>query len=465
MRIALVKPPATYADWYKRPVLGLAFLSACLEAQGHECRIFDAYFSSWSEGDLCRRVQEFDPKVIGITSMTHEIVSAARIAAELKKNMSCSIVIGGCHVTTLPERTLKEFNVFDYGIQGEGERTFLELNAHLSMRDNFEPSSVKGLVYRSGNEICVNEPAAFLTSEELDSLPLPAFHHYYGKNPRALADKESCYTMLTSRGCPYRCAFCMQVLGNKIRRRSAENVCREIEFAIATYGAHSIDFVDEIFLFNTQETHELLEMMIKNGLHKRIRWSGLVRANFVNPELIALAKKAGCYRLEMGVESGDDTILKAINKGITIEQIRVAVKIIKEAGISLGTYYILGHPNETPETIRKTVNLASELNTDTIAVGIMVPYPGTRIFEMAQRGEGGYRLLSQDWSEYDKYGARALEIQGLPYKELVKWQRKALIKLYIRNFRFMDAFRYFWQRRSALVFLFKKYIARLAKEA
>ena len=164
----------------------------------------------------------------------------------------------------------------------------------------------------------------------------------------------------------------------------------------------------------------------------------------------------------MGVESGDNGILKAIGKGITVEQVKRAVRIIKKAGISLSTYFILGHPNETEQTLRKTVDLAAELNTNTIAVGLMVAYPGTRVFDMALRGEGGYRLLTQDWSEYDKYFARSLEIEGLPYKELVRWQRRTLISLYLRNFRFLDALRYVLQRRRALQFFFKRWVARFS---
>jgi radical SAM superfamily enzyme YgiQ (UPF0313 family) len=253
----------------------------------------------------------------------------------------------------------------------------------------------------------------------------------------------------------------MQVLGRSVRRRSPQNVLKELVYAISTYGAHTIDFADEIFLSERPETLDLLRLMVEQGFPQRIRWSGLARANLVTRELIDLAKKAGCYRLEMGVESGDDGILKAIHKGITVEQVKRAVSIIKEAGISLETYFILGHPNETKETLRKTVDLATDLNTDRIAVGLMVPYPGTKIFDMAVRGDGGYRLLSQDWTQYDKYCTRVLEIEGLPHEELDRWQRRALINLYLKNFRFLDALRFLWQKRRAFGFLLKNRFDRL----
>jgi radical SAM superfamily enzyme YgiQ (UPF0313 family) len=182
----------------------------------------------------------------------------------------------------------------------------------------------------------------------------------------------------------------------------------------------------------------------------------MIHAAFVKPDLVTLAKKAGCYRIWMGVESGDDRILKAINKGTTVEQVRQAVRTIKQARVGIGTFFILGHPGETEETARKTIDLMAELNTDVAAVGLMVPYPGTAIHTMAARGENGYRLLTDDWSEYDKYGGRALELVGLPWERLARMQRSALLDFYVKNLRLLDLARYTWRRRRALWFLFRK---------
>jgi anaerobic magnesium-protoporphyrin IX monomethyl ester cyclase len=503
MRVALVKPPATYADWYKRPVLGLSYLAAIAEQAGRDCRIFDAYFHSWTEAELLDRVLAYQPDVVGFTAMTHEVKAAGRIAARLKERSRAATVVGGCHVTALPERTLTEFPAFDYGVCGEGERTFLELLEHVQKpekpqmtrsitllvptvakphdrreskglsessadytdyADGFgrEPEEaaeslggIRGLAFRDGRNVRVNEPRPLLTPAELDALPIPAFHHYYGDDSRALAGKGAEYVIFSGRGCPFGCAFCMRVLGQKVRRRSAGSVCREMEAAIARYGAHTFDFEDDVMLVDNKDTRELLQMMIDSGLAGRVRWSGMIHAAFVKPDLVALAKRAGCYQIWMGVESGDDQILKTINKGITVEQVRQAVRVVKQARVRLGTFFILGHPGETDETARKTIDLMAELNTNMAAVGLMVPYPGTGIHAMAERGEGGYRLLTDDWAEYDKYGGRALEIDGLPWERLARLQRAALVNFYLKNLRLVDLARYAWRRRRAFRLLFR----------
>ena len=465
MRIALIKLPATYADWYKRPALGIAYIAACLQSKGYDCKIFDAYFHSWSQADLLQQVKNYNPDVAGLTAMTHEINQASAVAARLKEQRDIPIIIGGCHVTALPQKTLAEFPVFDYGICGEGEKTIIDmLSKNIHQKNKTLPmNDVKGLVFRGNGQIIVNEPRPFLTSAELDVLPYPAYEQYYANGSHALADKHSYYTIFASRGCPYNCAFCMQVLGRKVRWRSPQSIIQEMDYAIKHYGAHTFDFADEIFLFGNRHTRDLLELFIQKCFPGRIRWSALTRANFVTPELIDLAKRAGCVRLEMGVESGDDQILRGIDKAITVEQIKRAVKIIKGAGISLGTYYILGHPNENRITLRKTVDLAVKLNTDSIAVGLMVPYPGTRIFDLAMQGKNGYRLLSQNWAEYDKYGGKVLEIDGLPYAELVKWQQRTYLRLYIANRRFKDCFEFFWKRRKGISFVLKKKLLSLLR--
>ena len=152
MKVALVKSTFTYADWYSRPSLGIAYICSYLQSKGIECRIFDAYFNSWTDNETVENVVRYAPDLVGITSMTHEINRAGRLAATIKERIKTITVIGGCHVTALPKQTLEEFPSFDFGVVSEGENTVLELLSHLQGSPS-NPRDIKGIVYRSGDEI------------------------------------------------------------------------------------------------------------------------------------------------------------------------------------------------------------------------------------------------------------------------------------------------------------------------
>jgi radical SAM superfamily enzyme YgiQ (UPF0313 family) len=245
-----------------------------------------------------------------------------------------------------------------------------------------------------------------------------------------------------SRGCPYQCAFCMQVLGRKPRLRSPENIIAEIDWLVNTFDIVAFDFEDETFGLNQDDALRICDLLIERGYHKRLHWTANMRANLARQELLNRMKAAGCVRVAFGVESGNPEILKNIGKAITIAQIENAFQITRAAGLESVALFILGHPNETEKTARDTINLAVRLNPTSIAVGIMVPYPGTRIREMALRGEGGYRMISDSWDDYDKYLGNALELETLTRKRLERLQIMMYLKFYLYNFRVGDLWRF-----------------------
>ena len=241
-----------------------------------------------------------------------------------------------------------------------------------------------------------------------------------------------------------------------MRRRSAESIIAEIELAAKEYGAHTINFADEVFLFNNQVTRDILNKFIKKGIPGKVRWAGLTRSDLVDRDLVRLAKKSGCYRLEIGVESGNNEILERIGKNTNVEQIRNAVKIIKGEGLKTASFYILGHPGENDNTINQTIDLAAQLNTDTIAVGIMVPYPGTKVSEWAEGNEFGYKVTDSDWDDYDKFGHSPLEIEGLPMKKLESCQRRAYMYFYLKNFRLISLLKFVISRHRGIAAVLKR---------
>jgi len=430
-------------------------LASYLQKNRIQAQIFDANYHSWSEERTVKKIIKFQPDLVGISAMTHEIKVANHLAGQIKKKLKkIPVVIGGCHLTALPRETLEEFSNFDFGIYGEGEKPLFQLVRILERDPKTEGfKKVESLVYRTKKgKIRVNPPAERLTSKELDQLPYPAFDQYYQTSETG-TDRR--YPIMASRGCPFNCAFCMQVLGRQVRRRLPGNLLREVEMAVKKFGVKTFAFYDEIFIFNDQASVKTLKLMKKHQFAKKLRWCANSRANLITKDLAKLAKQAGCYSLEFGVESGSEEILKKINKQITLKQVEKAIGEIKASGIKTFAYFILGHPGETRKTIRATIDFAVKLNPDQIAVGLMVPYPGTEIYRMAQKGEGGYRLLSRDWSKYDKYGGGALELKGLPLAELERWQRQMFLEFYLRNGRFLDLAKFILKYKREIFWLLR----------
>ncbi len=165
-------------------------------------------------------------------------------------------------------------------------------------------------------------------------------------------------------------------------------------------------------------------------------------------------------RVGVGIESGNQEILDRVHKGITKEKAREMIRLAREAGLRTAAFFIIGHPGETRETIRQTIAFARELNPTTVAFGVMVPYPGTEIAAMAARGEGGYRLISRDWKEYDKYFGGALEMVGIGRRELERWQARAYLSFYIRNRRLFSLARFLSSRRRSVVHYLRRLLWR-----
>jgi len=287
MKVALIRPPEVNPYWKaKRPSLGISYIASYLHSHSIEAKLFDANYNAWTEKQTVELVTRYRPDIIGISSMTNEIASSHTIAGLLRASLdNVPTVIGGCHITALPQETLIEFPNFTYGVYGEGEATMLSLVQCLSQQNPEEGlAQINGLVYRGSNQVLRNPPCQRLSSEELTKLSYPDFEQYY-QGEKALAGKDDYYVMISSRGCPYQCIFCMQVLGRQVRRRSAESVVEEMEYAIDRYGAHTIYFFDEIFLFNDRLTYDTLELIKKRGLPKRLRWRALTRVNLVDESL------------------------------------------------------------------------------------------------------------------------------------------------------------------------------------
>jgi len=287
MKVALVYPPAEkgrYEHHFTRtPKIGIGYLASSLEKEGIPCFIVDAKFEGLDAKQVCERLSRERPDVIGLSAMTPEIQCAADVAHLAKQVLPNSlIVIGGVHAIVLPRETLEEYADFDVLVSGEGEFVLPEVVRAFREGRSFE--GIEGVAFRRDGAVILNPKRPYI--EDLDSIPFPAWDKY----PR----HSKQYCMMSSRGCPYGCAFCMTIMGTKVRSRSPENVVEEMEWLANTYRPREIVFSDETFTLNLERTDRILDHILARGLERKIRWSAQTRVDRVNYELFAKLKRAGC---------------------------------------------------------------------------------------------------------------------------------------------------------------------------
>ena len=396
------------------PPLSMGYLLAVAKQHGWKAKLIDMAVEQISVDDLLKYIGQANPTVVGFTAYTIQIKSAGFIAKEIKKKFQDILVCaGGVHATVTPKETLH-----DFAVCGEAELLLPRIFENLEWGTPL--SNIEAVVTRDKEEFSRG------TVECLDDLPFPAWEDFN------LSDYQGCYPhrtnlelpMTTSRGCPYSCVFCVRAFGQRRRFRSVQSVLSEIERNIEDFGCESICFMDETFMFDLKWCNELFEQMIKRGLNKKISWSCSTRVNNVSGELFSLMKRAGCYYVFFGLESGDDTILKIIKKRITTAQIKQAVQWAKDAGLICVGSFIIGLPGETEQTVNKSIQLAEELDLYSVTFPIAVPFPKTALRSMAEKNEYGLKVLSNNWDDYGKQYPGVMESDDLSIEKRRELQRK-----------------------------------------
>jgi len=409
------------------PNMGLAYIASYQRQLGREVAVIDAHALRLGLDEITRQAKELKPAVIGISAMTYQILPAAMVAEALKEAMpNVPIVLGGCHATALPERTLDEFKAFDAVVTGEGEVAI----GYLIERFTGGDAAPRPGIYVRGEDFDVpRQPPPMI--EDLNSLPFPAFdlfplrsyHPFYSR--RWMMELP----LSSSRGCPFKCTFCTKVMGNRPRFRSAENLLAELEYDIAEYDLKQAIFTDENFTLNQSLVGEFCEGIIERQIAGRVRFMCESRVD-VADETLQLMAKAGFTHITFGIESGDQEILDKAQKGIRLEQSRRAVEAAKAAGMVVDGNFILGLPYETEETVRRTIDFACSLPLDYASFFLLVPYPGSRVLEMARNGKGYLRLLSDRWEDYGKQTGGAVELTTVSRKRLEQLQFRGYFKFY-----------------------------------
>lgn len=432
MRVLLINPPpyAIVEPEYDRPAYprtSLACLAAYLRERDVDVHVLDCKYERLGFDEAMAQVEGLAPELVGFTGLTNEILQAAALAARIKQlDPAIVTVMGDVHISALPEQTLRELPVFDYGVVGEGEQTLAELVAQLAAGERV---SVPGVAYLDQGEYVFGGPRETL---DVRGLPMPAWD---------LFRPASHYILQTSRGCPFRCAFCMNPAGRKVRARTPAQVLDELEALVARGTVESIYFGDEIFTVNRPRIVELCAGMIERGLHRRLRWSCQTHVNTIDEALARTMRAAGCEWVGLGIESADEATMKSMGKGIDRARVMRAVAALRRAKLRFHAFFILGQPNETHASAKATIDFAVEMNPDGAVFGIMVPYPGTRVRALAERGEGGYARLSSNWNDYNKQIGHAVEFRAIERRQLERLQMRGYVRVYVENGRTLELLR------------------------
>ena len=396
MKVLLVEPP-TISDIKKvlntvGPPLGLAYLASVARNEGFGVKIIDSLAENLSFDELERKIKEYDPDVVGITSTTTSIPDAYKVA-EISKSVNPNIItiIGGPHVTFVPELTLKESPHIDVVVRGEGEEVFKQLLHALDKGK--ELSDVRGITYRENNKIRNNPPMPLI--RDIDSIPIPAFDLL--PMEKYQFNKKRFGVVITSRGCPFQCIFCSSSLqfGKKWRAHSVGRVIEELKILHDEFKVREIEFLDDTFTLNKKRAQDISKAIIEEGLD--ISWSASSRVNTFDLDTGTYMKKAGAHAIYFGIESGSERTLKFIKKGITLSQSINAVKTAKKAKLKTLGSFIIGFPYEKEEDMKKTIRFAKFLDVDYAQFTVATPFPGTELWNIAVTKN---LLLTKNWRDY-----------------------------------------------------------------
>ncbi len=459
-KVLLINPPHVYSKSGVgagiAPPLSIMYLGAVCERQGYNVRCLDTALEAPEQvselkidylyrgmklEDISKQVDP-DTDVVGLTnlfSISFPIVVA--LANKIKEDHpSVKLVVGGAHPSGVPREALGHPSI-EYVILSEGEDTFIALCEAIRLNDYFKFKALDGIAYRENGEIIVKPKLTF--NQDLDALPFPARHlvphDQYSNLREAHGPIQGKYTtMLTSRGCPFKCTFCTPQLWNfRYRVRSAQNVVDEIEYCYKNYGITEFHIEDENLTVNKARLLEICNEIKRRNL--KIKWQtpNGIRASVTDWEMLRAMKDSGCYHITVAPESGSERVLKEIvKKTQNLESVTTVVERASKLGINVAAYMMLGLPGEKKEDVELSIKYMMKLakvGLDEVAFGVFVPLPGSALFTQLQK-EGklpdtweGYASATdmskvKSWSEY------------MPDEEVLKLRNKGYMMFHLTKF-------------------------------
>jgi radical SAM superfamily enzyme YgiQ (UPF0313 family) len=358
------------------PNIGIAYLGAFLKKHNYEVKVYDDGLSN--DFSLEDSIRDFKPDLIGVTSFSYCYDYAVDTIKKVKSSFDIPLVLGGPHVSVVKQSVFADSNL-DYAIKKEGEYSLLELLKAIQ-KNKGDLSGVPNLIWKNNGDIIENQDLAFI--DNLDELPFPDYSLFDVK--KYASTKLRSTAIITSRGCPYLCTYCATLLsmGRGFRKRSADNVFAELKQRYEE-GYRDFDINDDCFSLDIQRANKIFDLIMDSGLDMKFKCYNGFRVDRITPGLLKKMKTAGFYFLAFGCESGNQEVLNNIKKSISLDGVRTAVKLAKEAGIDCCVNFIIGHPTETYSQALDTLKFAKSLNCNYVNFSNLIPYPGTEAYDWA----------------------------------------------------------------------------------
>lgn len=404
------------------PSLGLGYVAAVLEREGHKVFYLDCTAEKISLSEIKEKFKQY-PVVdfVGITATTPLINNALTMATYAKEIFpNVKIVLGGVHPSVMPDEVLSHRDV-DYVVRDEGEETVVDLV------NGKNEEEILGLSYKRDGKIIHNPLRPLI--QNLDTIPAPSYHlmpldKYYP--PVGGYKRLPAMSIFATRGCPGRCTYCYRTFRGIVRKRSAKNIIDEIKLLQKNYGIKEICFYDDTFTLFKDEIKKFCQIIIDEKMD--LTWSCFTRVDYVDEDLLKLMKKSGCHLILFGVESADEEVLKNIRKMISLDQVKRVVKICRKIGIETRASFMIGNAGDNKQTIEKSIKFALELDPDEVQFNITTIYPGTEMWEWAHKN--GY-ITCYDWNKYSMSNI-CFRHPNLTQEQMKHYYKLAHLKFYFR---------------------------------
>lgn len=413
---------------------GLLYIAAIAKQEGYEVNVFHPFQkANPSEEDITRRIIEFEPDLVGFSSMTNNFLRSVRVAESVKKAYkNVKVIFGGDHVGTFPS-DIKNFPIIDIGVYGEGEQTFKEL-----LGDNVDLNSIKGISFVNGDELFVTPPRprvmdrtqlplAYRDAEILLNSKVGALMYPAPTKQRGAA------SLLFQFGCPLGCTYCSatSLYGSKLTRSSADYVVDEMAELKGRFGINTAFFTDLTFNLNARLSEDLCGKIEKSNLG--ISWYAFVRPTspkntpILQDSTLEAMVAAGCSKIGFGIESIESSAMQDYHRPTSLENDELTLRTMDRLGALSKVFLIIGHPEEKPEYYQQLVDVLKRLTPDEVRISFLTPFPGTDYWNMLQQKK--VRLLTTDYNQFTTFNP-VLKMKHINSDELVSYRRKILREYY-----------------------------------